>query len=508
MKKIVFLIFCFSLIGVVSADTYYSDYSKFSDYQEEMVLSSDLVDVEVEDRYLWYQEKKVGDYFIFGEQDSIYSQVDMNRVKETRFSKWDSVVPEAKENRVMEHRVIYWYQEMLPARYVHLYDLRGENGLNIVELLISYKDELIDYDVLCKGCVSEEKNSFVVSEGGELFIDLGKEYSYADLNVTMVLHDESTLEKRYVFDITYDSEGKDVLASRLSRLWFTNKKEENKEICFGGENSYLLKDIKWGDEHYTTKEISENSFLKVRREEQYRYKDLLYYYYYLERTYKNGYDTVGNKTYPLQDLDSKKTFYSYRTRDKVVLKEPIVIDSDEDVIEDFILEVSGEYEVDVSKVNFSKNGVYPIVIQTDKQKIKKEITVTKNNEELVDIKDFVETKENGFGELEEEGELVVYQNIEKNSEEVLNEISLLREEVLKKEKEVQILEQRVMELTSDFKACLNEKSTVKEINSLEKEKEDVVDASIQKQGGWVFGFFGILISLFIILFGRKLRNEN
>lgn len=535
MKKIVVLFLCFSVIGCVSADTYYSDYSKFSTYQEDAVIGNDCVEIQTEDRYLWYQEKEIGDYFILGENDSLYHQVDMSKMKETSFSKWKEEAPEDKPNRVIEQRTVYRYQDRKKARYVHLYGLQGKSNFTIVSLDISINNKKIDYDAVCTDCVKQDKYAFVVPNGGEIFLDLHETYPFEKLEITMVLHDETTAEKRYIFDVTYDEEGKEVLASRLSRLWFTNPKYDDKEIAFTGEESYQLKSPQWEEEHETSKEMEATSSRKVTKVEQYRYMDQLYYYYYLKRTYKEKYDTHGNKTYPLQDLNSKKTFYSYRTRNKIVLKEPIVISDEEMRLDDFILESDLVYSIDDSKVKWDSNGVYPITIKTASQKIAKEVMVTKNVEEketpvekpidkTEDKEDLgTETVDKVPGDVvpvENENDLestvespetldvspqVVYQTVVKEDYEMKEKLALLEEKNLEQEKKIMELEQVISDLTNDLETC--EQSMIQE-DDFEEDEDVIEEAPILKQGIIPWSLLGILFALFIIVIGRKMMHEK
>lgn len=510
----------------VWAETYYSEYSKYSDFDEKKIEVNELTEVITEDRYLWYQEKKVGDYFIEGENPVEYQLLDDSQTKETTFSKWeDEIIPEEKKGRTIEHRTIYRYQEMKPFQYLHMSCMQGKEVFRIATLEILAKGKKIEYEATCQNCEKEDDMAFIVKNGGHIYIDLKKEYQLEDLTIMMELYDDTTTEKRYQLDITYDAEGKDIIATRLSRLWFTSENKEDVKKITLDQKSYLLMKPEWEEEHYTTKEIEETISRKVKKVEQYRYKDQLHYYYYYKRTYKDKYDTVGNQTYPIQDIESKKTFYAYRTRDKVVLKEPIIITTEEQKIEDFIVETTSPIEIDQSKVKLDKNGTYSITIKTKNQKITKEVVVTKNQEDIP--KEEPEPPEEEM-EVEappttilpeepkvieppvippkkEEPPKIIYKTITQDSKETLAQITSLEQRNLEQAKKIEALETKIEELTHTLTTCQNENSKQKEMKTLQEKK---IEKSVNQQGILPWGILGLLLAIVIVMLGRKMTVEK
>ena len=97
MKKILFICLLVLTLGeVASAKKYYSDYSEFTEYSEEEVLPSDIVNVEVKKVYNKYYNYFTGTYCIIDECDYRYPYVNTKLYKETAFSEWNSDYPNNK----------------------------------------------------------------------------------------------------------------------------------------------------------------------------------------------------------------------------------------------------------------------------------------------------------------------------------------------------------------------------------------------------------------------------
>ena len=80
MKKIFLGILTLLLITVEveAKEVYYSEYSDFSDYSLDLAESSELVNSEMERRYRFYEELKVGEYRKMSGDNSKYSYFDLN----------------------------------------------------------------------------------------------------------------------------------------------------------------------------------------------------------------------------------------------------------------------------------------------------------------------------------------------------------------------------------------------------------------------------------------------
>lgn len=107
MKKILFICLLVLTLGeVASAKKYYSDYSEFTEYSEEEVLPSDIVNVEVKKVYNKYYNYFTGTYCIIDECDYRYPYVNTKLYKETAFSEWNSDYPNNKVGRVIENKIV------------------------------------------------------------------------------------------------------------------------------------------------------------------------------------------------------------------------------------------------------------------------------------------------------------------------------------------------------------------------------------------------------------------
>ena len=213
MKKILWLIFLsFLIVTNVDAKVYYSDYSDFSQFQEEEVFPSDTVDVIKEKMYLWYKNvNKLGDYKLYNNVDSFSNDCYM-----TEFTDWSNQkIDNAGYN--YEERNAYYYTMAKGIRYIHLYNLQGSYGsFRIPELDIQYKDKSIKYTYTCNGCLEGfddyinngiyEENESYIDNGGSLIIDLGKEYPFHLIDVIFYIFDLGNSDKTYTIGYSTDKE--------------------------------------------------------------------------------------------------------------------------------------------------------------------------------------------------------------------------------------------------------------------------------------------------------------
>lgn len=128
MKKFLFLMLC--LLGSINvkAQIYYSDYSNFSDYSADVVEENDVVDVEVERRYIWNCNIAEGAYYRLGENPITRYNINVNLNKESEFSEWSREYPVGTYITKLETRIVnddkgnsyieYRYKERL---YYHYY---------------------------------------------------------------------------------------------------------------------------------------------------------------------------------------------------------------------------------------------------------------------------------------------------------------------------------------------------------------------------------------------------
>ena len=332
MKKILFIILLFlSLIKIVNAEVIYSEYNSPIEYEEE-VLESDLIKVEKEERYLYYNEiKTLGDYYIEGENPTSFPLIDKTDFRESEFSNWTRFLVNDKKNRVIESRKVSFYKIPEKIRYIHFYNLQGNYyNFRIPELQIIYDGKKLEYEYYCEGC-SEYFDTFIrngkveenmshVENGGYLRIDLKKYYDPTKLQIDLFLYDVEDTTKTYTIDLTKTEEYGE---NSFYRRTFNEDFKHN----FIGEFehfSYTLSDLyrvnpTYFDYYvYDDEKSLYSSEYMIEEYTEKRYKDVYFRYYNLEKKYSDEYLTEKTDKYPYKDNNMSKTYYLVSKREKVV----------------------------------------------------------------------------------------------------------------------------------------------------------------------------------------------
>ena len=232
MKKFLWLIFLLFLgVKIEAKEIYYSDYSIFSEFQQEEIIGSDIIDVEREDRYLWYKEiQEKQDYQLYNLEDKFSNDCYL-----TNYSNWQ----DEKINNpgyIYEERNVYQYTKSKTIRYIHLYNLQGSYGaFRMTELTIKVNNKEIDYEYICEGCLSGfddyinngiyDENKSYINNGGSLIIDLGKEYPLNQIEVIFYIFDLGPSDKLYT--IGYSKDKKDIFIAQSYILNFADEYWDN-----------------------------------------------------------------------------------------------------------------------------------------------------------------------------------------------------------------------------------------------------------------------------------------
>ena len=155
MKFILIILFCLFFNNEVLAETYYSEYSDFTEYGLEKIESSDVVHVETKRVYNKYFDIAEGGYYVLGENPSYYPYINVNIYKDTAFSDWSTVYPDDKYSRLIENRKIcedddcltyHWefrYKDRLYYHYLEYQKKLGENS-NLKGYIRS-EDDYLEY---------------------------------------------------------------------------------------------------------------------------------------------------------------------------------------------------------------------------------------------------------------------------------------------------------------------------------------------------------------------------
>ena len=423
MKKVVIFLFVFFyLLYPVKAEVYYSEYGNYSDWSLERRNKSDVLDEEVDRRYIYYHENIIGDYYIEDENPIEYNYVDKSMWK-TETIEWVSEKPASRKNQTIEERTVYFYKYVRPIRYIVISNIRGSNNkLDIVEIEAVARNNNLDYQIICNACsnnfdnyvkngIVSEDNSYILNNNS-LIIDLNIYLNIDELTLFIYFHDSGLEDVNFDMSYKYELDGNSYYTvNYIDRVATTITTPKVLEYNY---YDLVLDNPSWSDELYTLKEIDGNNFMNVRKETQYKVTNIYYFYYKIFKDHSQ----VHNDYYNMKDENLYEDYYRYRTRDKVEIEDNIVIDNNQR-LEDFIISSSVEVNIE-SNIDYSKNGKYIVKYITPFRVIEREVVV---NSEYNDMLDKINTLSK---EIEDS-------NIQKNN--YINEINnyILKIEELNKE---------------------------------------------------------------------------
>ena len=524
MKKVLWFM-VLMIIGtnfILANEIIYSDYKEFGPYSEEYIESNELVDVQKEERYLWYKEEKViGDYKLYDGNDSFI----LDDCYDTEYSNW-STNYEEKVGRKYEVRTVYNYELSKPIRYIHLTNLYGSYGaFRMPELIVKVNGEKINYAYTCIGCQSGfskyinngiyAENESYINNGGTLIIDLRKEYPAQNVEVIFYIFDIADDDKKYTISYSND----------MTNLYVSKDYVYKFKDWYWGDSrmfSHNIKDLGVDKSLWTTNEtsysplqseyiLSENSY------NEYRYKDTYCRTYTLNKIYSDIYTKDSNNDFNIKDETKSKVYYSYRTRDKLELKDNLIINTYDYNLEDFIISSSTDFEI-ISDININKNGTYNITFKSDTMEVKKivEVDILENdvkaykeeinllNNKIKDLelkyKTDIEEKDsiinNLKSELKEckenceekvsclekviENKNNIIEQYKKENEDLINQIELLNNQIKVLEQNLNISNETISNLNEEINKLKNDlNNKQQELNKL-LEENNILKKTIQE----------------------------
>ncbi len=347
-KRLIFFLILFMGLRLhILAEVQYSEYSPFSEWQEEEVVSNDLTDVEIETRYKWYKENRVdGGYYIKDYNDPFYPFIDKPYFKITPFTSFSEEQPTIYPNRIIDKKNIYHYRKMKEVRYIYLKNTYSPVGyLGIPELNILVNDERINYDYECDHC-SDNYGNYIndnniyqdgvyIQNGAVLKFDLKDYYDASTIKINLYLYDSSLSNKQYDIILSpYDNLTEpQYFYQTFNQNFICNSIEEVKQYTYKLDNSWL-KEPEWYDWQDSEVFISPSLTTEVLTKTLYRYRDIIYLYYRIEHLFydDNYYKDSPDIDYH-KDLNQYKNYYRYRTR-TMLEDNPIEEDINDSVMED------------------------------------------------------------------------------------------------------------------------------------------------------------------------------
>jgi len=422
MKKII-LVVIFLFVGMVKVgakEIYYSEYGNFSDYLLQPYQSSELVNVETERRYRYYDEVKIGQYKTYLDDVSNFNFIDFNDMKNNDFSKWSDEKPKEQYKRIIETKTFYKVKRPKPVKNINFINtLEGTIELNNIE--VYYLNEKIDY---------------------ESSIENGEEYrlNFWD-SLTLDLRDYYDLQKLIIKIGNVEFNGLDELLITAAIPSDDNSYQINYfSVNLNNDNTknIVLNADDWikANPDYYEEEIvdnKENADLSIINEViLYRYQDPLFYFYNIEKRYVDGYFV----DYPgmIKDENDYQDYYRYQVRDKVEVSKEIVVDNYNQQLSDFI-NSTVDYDI-ITNLDINKNGIYQVNYKTDFVDIKKEVRVNIKENDLKESRKEYEQLNSELNNLKQQYEIKQFElnEIKNNYEELLvdnNNLNLELENVKK-----------------------------------------------------------------------------
>lgn len=375
------------MIKVRALETvYYTDYGNFSEYQEELVVSDDVTEVEVLRKYLY--SRKIysdGGYHPLGLTLPDYPLIDMNDYTIPNFTSWAPAVPEQKEGRIIETKNTYHYQDALGIRYIHLYDLYGSYGaFRISEIDVLKNGTNLNYSVSCTSCSSEfayytnnnvvQENLSFIYNGGSLTIDLGTYQQIETLELKLHLFDMGDDVKRYSVAFTRVNSKTNPYLYQTYNSYFRYESLMDIKPQIHSVNNLLIGNLEYGPVQIASTPVPSSPLRLINEVVLYRYYDPLYHYYNWIVEYAPDYQSETTTEYPIVDQFHYKDYYRFKKRAKLILNEPLLIEQTDQQLQNFITETSEEYILETN-LNYDVNGTYLVKFIYPTGTIEKEIVV-------------------------------------------------------------------------------------------------------------------------------------
>lgn len=462
MKKIL-LILCLlpMCIGkVFASEVYYSDYSEFSNWQEENVIPSDTTYVEEEKRYLWYQKENIlGDYALY-ESSGNFS----NDCYITDLTEWTTERPPTHESRTISSRYQYTYQLSKSARYIHLKNVQGSDAFHISELrtIIGSNDFLYQYT--CEGC-SDNFGSYIrdgntvestyIQNGGELIIDLLEYYPIHLIKLQLNLSDTSSHPKTYTVGFSQDK--KNPFVSQNISLQFISTESNPTEYIEHTIWNLNVADSDWSTFEVTYDPYYDRKQASIQVVEEFAYTEKMCRIQNEKRTYTDDYYIHQPEGYSFKDEEQFKIYYHFKNRDKLELVDDFIIRDKTFNINEFIIESTKPYIID-GDINKNINGTYPITIRSGNIKVQKDVSVQIWENEMMKYEREIENIRNQLSQLQ--------QSWNQEKEEYENHIVSLENQIISLKQQLLLCQEKCAEDKLCLQTLLDQK------NQLLKEYEE------------------------------------
>jgi hypothetical protein len=322
MKKIFLMIILFLGCFKVSAleNNIWTD--QISSNDSSLMLNS-------EERYRWYKEEKVysDEYYIEGQNDSSYPFIDYSDSTESDWSGWLDEKPIDLSGRTIDTSSVIRYHTIKPVRYLFLENFRDEydGKFNIAELNVLIDGVEIYPEIICNDCsknfinyindgVLDDKT--YINDGGEIMIDLGNYYDIYQIGLWFYLYSYKYSSMNFEMNFNAGNSLSDRnYAKRFINYQVSYDDYNNPEAYYLCADKAFSFNPEYGDWIYVDEYFSREYYEEIEVIDAYRYKDIKYRYYNIEKSYLDGYYKETPGELYIKDEDSAKTFYLYEIKD-------------------------------------------------------------------------------------------------------------------------------------------------------------------------------------------------
>ncbi len=359
MKLKILILLIFLGIPIVKAETYYSNFKP---------LNENNYKIEEIKKYRWYKQEEISGYFIEGENPQNYSEKETDSFYYTAYSRWDKILPATIQNREVVERNVYIYQPYNKIKHISL-EIDGD-GENITEFKIISDGLEMSKNAFCNGCQNgyymmlNDNDYDTPTKVGKLLISLEEYYEPDSLEFVIAFKEENVRYRIIIYETNAIDEKIYYQKEFLSEIGLKKIKISDLDVY---ESAYGKEEILY--------ELNDLMHLKTEyKEYSYRDKYILYY-----KTIKDYYPTYEiNVEGYFKDENDFIIDKQYYERDLVLIKDSIVITSNNYNLDDYI-KTNLPYET-ASNIDISKNGKYKIKYILPFKTIEKEVTVATNNE--------------------------------------------------------------------------------------------------------------------------------
>ncbi len=445
MKKIFLILMIFSFATNVLAEEIYSEYSNYTEYNEQEIIENELTDVQTETRYLWYKNTETKeDYILYNEEDKF-----TNDCYNTEFSEWSINIPPQNSN--IETREANEYILANEVRYIRIDNVTTSSGtFKVSEIDVLLDNTIMDYQITCTNCTNDFHNNVTdniienynveVTNGGSIVIDLHKAYPVHKIKLDMYLHVLSENTLSYV--ISYQNESGTTYG--ISQLNHDKQRFQDSTIIKESHDIKVLPLNRWTYNYTTQNNYDENYIINQNNITQYRYNQKFCRPLNIINETNNIYSKEPINEYTIKG--EEKIFYSYRTRQKLELKDLIITNKDYN-LDNYIISTE-DYTV-THNIEINKNGTYQINIKSESFDITRDVEVNIIENTVNEYQAIIDKLNDDINKLNEEIKDLT-KSYELNLSDLNNKISELEKELNNCKIECQTIKNNLEQLKEEY----------------------------------------------------------